>query len=357
MRIACINQDRGISPQRSKGAAVHLNAMRDAFRELGCSVTAFDMPDAVQLEDALQQAGDDFDLVYERYALGKDAGARYARRRGVPFVLEVNAPLADEAARYRGVQVSPGDRDADRFAFGQADCVLSVSTQVAAYARQRGARERALLVRPNGIDTARFHENLDAQAVRAGVVNEDTVVIGFHGRERPWHGFENLVLAVEQLLDRGRDVHLMVVGNGEFAAASRLPAERCTRFGWQPHEDMPSFVAAFDLLPLTYQPGTPFYFSPLKLMEAMACGVVPVAPDMGDLALMVRHELNGLVYTAGDAAGLVAALERLVDDSSLRERLAAQAAVDAREHTWSNIARAVLAHVGQPASAAAWSAA
>jgi glycosyltransferase involved in cell wall biosynthesis len=43
---------------------------------------------------------------------------------------------------------------------------------------------------------------------------------------------------------------------------------------------------------------------------------------------LVRHERNGLVVAAGDAAQLRGAIARLRDDAALRERLAANGARD-----------------------------
>src|SRR5207244_10798291 len=43
------------------------------------------------------------DVVYERYSLWGFAGLTFAHDHGVPFILEVNAPLRLEQARYRAL--------------------------------------------------------------------------------------------------------------------------------------------------------------------------------------------------------------------------------------------------------------
>jgi len=346
IRIASVNQDSGISPERAKGAAVHLLAMRHAFRQLGCEIKTVDTPDPEALKKALAEPdGQTFDMLYERYALGRDEAARFAATNGIPYVLEINAPLADEAARYRDRQETAVERARDHFLFKQADCILAVSSQVAEYAYSRGASPDRVMVCPNGIDTERFHARVDGNTIRDLYVPPGHLVLGFHGRERPWHGFELLVSAFKQLLERRWPVHLMVVGHGGFEALSELPEGSYSRVGWQDHEDIPSFVAAFDLLPLTYGTDVPFYFSPLKLMEAMACGVVPIVPNLGDLDMIVEHENTGLVYRAGDTCALVDSLERLVSDADLLCGLGQGAANYAKAHAWIDIARAVLRRV------------
>ena len=348
LNIACINQDPGISPGRAKGAAVHLEAMRNAFAVRGASVSAFDLPDELQMREALasnhsQRA---FDFIYERYALGKKAGTGFAHDLGVPRVLEVNAPLAEEAAKHRGVRETPADRDADNSNFREADLVIAVSGPVAEYAVRRGAREDRVMVCPNGIDTRRFHPGVSPASLADMGMPGDRFVVGFHGRERPWHGFDNLVRVVADITRKGLPIHLLVVGEGEFTGLAGLPADRYTRLGWQPHEDVPRYVASFHALPLTYEAGAPCYFSPLKLTEAMACGVVPLVPEMGDLARHVRHGETGLVYPAGDWEALESCIVSLAGDKRLHKRLAGQASAFAATQSWDRIAAAILHRLG-----------
>jgi len=344
LRIAAVNQDPGIAPGRAKGAAVHLVAMREAFAGLGAAVEPFDTPDGQALAAALEarHRREPFDMVYERYALGQSTAARFARYKGVPLALEVNAPLARERALYRSAPETRQERENDRFLFGEARCVVAVSGAVAEYAIGRGARPGHVTICPNGIDTERFNPQVDAAPLRRKVVQKGAFIVGFHGRERPWHGFGRLLSVFRRLLERGLDTHLLVVGEGEFAGLECLPAGRFTRMGWQPHERMPEVVAAFDALPLTYRPEAPCYFSPLKLMEAMACGVVPVVPDLGDLPLVVEDGRTGLVYPAGDLRVLESQLAGLASDRAVRRELGANAAGRAARHSWSRVAEHVL---------------
>jgi glycosyltransferase involved in cell wall biosynthesis len=348
-RVASINQDPGIGPHREKGAAVHLAALRRALRDRGAEVVELDEPDESRLRARLEEARREapFVLIYERYALGRSAGAEVAGDWGVPFLLEVNAPLAEEERRWRSG--SRGDEEASRrdaVLFAAARRVLAVSSGVADYARRRGAREEAIEVVPNAVDPARFEPRSGDDATRGRLVPAGRFAVGFHGRLRPWHGFELLVRAVERLLERGAPIHLVLVGRGDFAPllSGRIPQDRVTAVDWVPHDEVGRYVASFDALPLTYPPELPCYFSPLKLREAMACGVVPIVPDLGDLARSVRHGVDGLVYRAGDCGGLAAAIERLVTDAAEKERLGGAARRTALEATWDDVAARVLVH-------------
>jgi glycosyltransferase involved in cell wall biosynthesis len=128
----------------------------------------------------------------------------------------------------------------------------------------------------------------------------------------------------------------MVVGEGDFEAqlSEAVSPDRVTRVGWVDHEEMPRYVSAFDALPLTYDTSTPCYFSPLKLPEAMACGVVPVVPEVGDLPAIVTHEANGLLYPAGDVVALANAVQWLSEHPAQRAAMAREALQTARDSPW-----------------------
>lgn len=362
MRIASVNQDPGIGPERHKGAAVHLEALRGAWRRLGHAVADLDESDDGLLAATL--ASEDargLDLVYERHALGRAAAGRFARARGLPHVLEVNAPLADEERVWRGRQVADTARDAalaaDREAFENAAAVIAVSRAVAEYAIGRGARRERVHVRPNAVDPELFRPRAADDALRARLVPGQRTAVGFHGRLRPWHGYELVVRAVGLALARGANLHVLSAGEGDFERAlAPLEGERVTLLGWQPHERVAEVVRCFDVLALGSTPCAPgapvpsYYFSPLKLAEAMASGVVPVVPRLGDLERAVEHGVSGLVVAPADPGALADALVELDARPELRRALAQGARVAAERCTWSALAAEVLGLAGLSAA-------
>lgn len=345
-RIASVNQDPGISPARNKGAAVHLASMRKAFTAFGYQVIAMDEPDGGSLERELtrQRNAGGLALIYERFSLGTDHAAKFARRHGIPLVLEVNAPLADERSRYRQTSATPEEPERERFVFANATLVIAVSSAVADYAVSRGAASENVLVCPNGVDQDLFNASVRARKAPLPGIPDSATVLGFHGRERPWHGFEFLVETVAKLLDRGHDIHFLVVGEGAFEALRLLPEAAWTRLPWQPQERLPGLLAHFDILPLAHLPGAPYYFSPLKLTEAMACSVVPVVPDLGDLAKCVRHGETGFVYPPGQTERLAATIGALCSSGDARKAVGERAAAWASRQTWTSIAHRILSH-------------
>ena len=349
LHIVSVNQDPLVTPRRRNGAAVHLNSMRRAFRQLGARVSEVDESDKDQTEEKLARISENapVSMIYERYALGRSCAARFARKRGIPYALEVNAPLADlQPSCWRGQMQSEKDKREDLVTFGAASFIRAVSSQVAYYARVRGGRNDSICVCPNGIETSVFTTGIHRERRLPHKPPRDRFVLGFHGRERSHHRFEILVDVTRALLARSYPVHLFVVGNGEFKELARLPPCSYTRMGWVGHEDAPAYVSSFDVLPLTYSPESACYHSPMKLMEAMACGVVPIVPELGDLPRLVSHGGNGLVYTPGNPAALFDQLVALISDREKQRQLSRRAAQDARAYEWSGIAGMILGRLG-----------
>lgn len=340
MRVAYVNQDRGIGPGRHKGARVHVECMIEAFRAEGATVTLVEDHEDAAARRALEQHAP-FELVYERYALGAEAASAFARSHGIPHVVEVNAPLLDEAACHRAREIEPADREQERRVFSGATRVHAVSSQVADYAVAGGADADRVRVVPNAVDAERFVPARDG-GLRAELVPAGRTVLGFHGRLRPWHNLERLAHAVAGLVDEGLALHVLTIGEGDFEAtlAAHLSRDVFTCVPWVPHEDMPRHVACYDLLALSYAPDAACYFSPLKLLEGMACGAVPVVPRLGDLPAAVGDA--GVVYDPHAKDGLSRAIRELTTDLDRRAALAERAIAAARSRSWRAQAAEVL---------------
>ena len=64
---------------------------------------------------------------------------------------------------------------------------------------------------------------------------------------------------------------------------------------------------------------------PVALMEAMAVGAPVISTRVSGIPELIGDEVSGLLVAGGDANALAAAIQRLLDDAGLRERLARSA--------------------------------
>ena len=289
------------------------------------------------------------DAVYERYTLFAAAGLRLARELNVPHLLEVNAPLADEQQRTRGLELQSLAHETEYRILRGSDAVLVVSEPLIEFARSCGVPESRLHLVPNGVDPRRFDPARDREPLpgplRARLAGR--CVIGFVGTLKPWHGMDTLLEAFRLLHARLPDTHLLVVGDGpgrsalEEGARGADLAGAVTLAGAVAHGEVPDYVAAMDVTvaPGADEPG--FYFSPIKVFEYMAMAKPVVAGAGHDLARVLPDDAAVLVEP-GRPDTLADSLERLVRDPAECRRLgeAARAWV-LRERTWAGNARRV----------------
>ena len=106
----------------------------------------------------------------------------------------------------------------------------------------------------------------------------------------------------------------------------------CT--GTVAHDDIPEYLAAMDVGLVLASGERDFHYSPLKLAEYFAAGLPVVAPRAGSLTTQLHDGVDALLVRAGDATELTAALRRLRDDPTERDRLG-QAARSAATERWS----------------------
>jgi len=380
MRIAYICADPGVPVFGAKGSSQHVQAVVRALRRRGAEVELFaarvggdapadlegvrvhplpDLPkgDAAAreraalganaaLREALDGAGGEFDLVYERYSLWSFAGMEWARAHGIPGVLEVNAPLVEEQAAHRVLVDRAAAEQVAAEVFSAAAGIVGVSEEIIRYLQRfPGARGKAHVL-ANGVEPARFPEGLAPSLPGSA----GSFTVGFVGSLKPWHGLPVLVEAFAQFHRGQSAARLLIVGDGPERAAlteqlTALGLTGAVHFtGAVSAEEVPGLIASMDVAAAPYAQREECYFSPLKVFEYMAAARAVVASETGQLASLLEHGNNGWLVPPGDPAALAAALSHLADDPALRARLgqAARATV-LRRHTWDRVVEGALA--------------
>jgi glycosyltransferase involved in cell wall biosynthesis len=290
------------------------------------------------------------DVIYERASLYATVGALLAEVLDVPLLVELNAPIAEEQATYRASGLGELAAHAERWALTRADAVLAVSEPLREYAAGLGVGAGRIHVVVNGVDPARFHPGAsDPEVTARWGIDADGAVLGFTGGLRPWHGVAALPELLERLSEGHGDVRLVVAGDGPLRAElerelrRRGLEDRAVLTGSLSHDEIPALVRRFDVALAPYERlEHPFYFSPLKLFEYMACAKPVVVAGVGQLPEIVEHGKTGLVYPPGDLDALTSACDRLLSDPALRRRQGDEAARLVRErYTWDHNAARV----------------
>lgn len=404
VKILYVCADLGVPVLGLKGASVHVRAMADAFVRAGHetilaaavlnkspwetsattaasllpvlpglatrdAVIAFKrLPEMLELKDSLpgeirrvlyhdelllalrrRFVSHPPDMIYERASLYGTVGAQLAEELDVPLVLEVNSPIAVEQATYRGTGMLELAERAERFALGHAAVVAVVSEELRGHVEAMGAAPSRVHVVPNAVDIHRFRPNRIGAAEPPAA--KATPVIGFVGGLRQWHGVELLPEVLSHVLSRLSAVRLVVAGDGPLrstvaAEAERLGvADRVELLGPVAHDQMPDVIRSFDiaLAPYPVNDRHPFYFSPLKLFEYMACGVPVVASNVGQVAELLTGESAGVLCPPGDPVAMANACIALLEDPRAYAAMASSGPeIVAARYTWDGNAQRVL---------------
>ena len=290
------------------------------------------------------------DFVYERYAANTFAGLAAARRHGVPFVLEVNSPLALEKAQHEGLVFRGITRAVERRLCSRADVTIAVTRVLARILEDEGVPAGKVVVMSNGV-RREFGTNGDGAAFRRKHnIPLDVPVAGFVGWFRAWHGLERLVEIAGSPEWREARVHLLLAGDGpampalrELREASPGLRERVVLCGSVPRGEIESALASFDV---AVQPAVTPYACPMKIIEYMAAGRAIVGPGSANVRELLTHGETALLCPGDEnpaAEDLGAAVLALVRDPALRERLgrAARAQLLERGYLWEENARRV----------------
>ncbi|HEY7447645.1 MAG TPA: glycosyltransferase family 4 protein [Vicinamibacterales bacterium] len=378
MRIAYVCSDPGVPVFGHKGCSVHVTEMLRAFARCGAHVEVFaarsdgrpptDLQQVrvhllpgwanvaraarpmsageinVALGAALDRSGP-FDLVYERYSLWSTAAMEHARAVGIPGLLEVNAPLIDEEAAYRGPLDELSAAAFTRQSFSAATALIAVSKSITDYAhRYRDTRDGVYVV-PNGVDPDRFAPELAASLPAP----DGVFTVGFVGSLKPWHGVMTMASAFRQLHRHASKTRLLVVGDGPerdrllgYLATHNL-LQVTTLTGAVAASEVPGLLASMDVGMAPYSNCRDFYFSPLKVYEYMAAGLAVVGSDLGQIAEVVEHGVDGWLCAPDDPRAWTTALKLLQRNPGIGSRLgqAARQKVS-QHHTWDAAALRVL---------------
>ncbi len=311
--IVQINADRGIAPGGTKGAALHLRGVAVGLMACGHAVRTYsrrpaagDFPVTVHPLDDLRHVTT-ATAVYERYSLGHRQGLDLARSLDVPFVLEVNAPLLDEANAHRPDTVPVGAAEIEEELVRSADLVITVSSALTRWATARRAGPVATI--PNGFEPSWFPpiDQTDRVPDR----------IAFLGHPKPWHGATVLVDLLVDLAAIGHRPELLIIGGGVgadevVARAEQLGVgDQVSATGAVHPDRVSSHLATAALGIAPYPSQQPFYFCPLKIIDYLAAGLPVVATGQGDIPTLVGE--SGILVEPGDRGALVAAVAKLLD--------------------------------------------
>ena len=283
-------------------------------------------------------AGFDVVHIHEHRTLLAAAAAHYARKAGVPYIVQPHGslPFGIGKARLYGLFYLVAGR---AIIEGASRLVASNDFEAGQFAGAGIPAGRCEII-PNGIDTAACVPPPGGETFRAayGIPASGKVVL-YLGRLNPIKGIDILIRAFSSVAAERGDVRLVIAGpdDGYLAGIQRLVGDpglagRVLVTG--PLPERMKFLALRDadlfVLPSRYDN------FPVTVLEALACGTPALITSHCGLAGMVR-EAGGPVAD-GDEASISAGIRLLLGDEAAAEAYAAKAReILARDFDWGGI--------------------
>lgn len=269
------------------------------------------------------------DAVYFRAHFAAFPVALICRLIGKPVVQEINGRPSDVFVTYPWLGWLGGLIKASyRYQLRWASQVIAVTEGLREWAMAESGHSRVGLV-PNGANTTHFTPEGESPEGMG-----DYVV--FVGGLVAWHGVATMLAAIDRP-EWPQDVRLVVIGDGverEKVSAAAGKA-RLVWLGRQPYEDIPRYLrGARGALCVIEDPEgrSATGVAPLKLFEAMACGVPVIVTDLPFQGDLVRNRKAGLVIPLADPAALAEAVGALLADPSAGKEMGMRGADYVREH-------------------------
>ncbi len=252
----------------------------------------------------------------------------HSRKLGIKVLMRGESKLHPRTAN----PVKQSAKDAFlRWCFSRVDGFLCIGRLNREFYRHYGVQDSRLFDVPYAVDNGFFQQRLaqarsQREALRTSLgLAAGRPVILFAGKLIPHKGPWDLLEAYIRLARDGAapQPYLLFAGDGSERAGLE---ERARQTGWDSikflgFRNQTELPALFDLCDFFVMPSS---FEPWGLVvnEIMNAGKPVVISDCSGCAPdLVKHDVNGLIFPAGDVAALSAALAKLASDAALRDRM------------------------------------
>ena len=168
-------------------------------------------------------------------------------------------------------------------------------------------------------------------------------VLGVVSRLEAIKGMDLVVPAFAEVLKVHPSTQLLVVGDGSLRASMEQQAielgcaDHIRWVGRQPQEELPQWYSQMDIV---LMPSRSEGFG-LTAIEAMACGCVMVASDVGGLPEVVRDGICGLLHRTEDVTDMAAKISTLIGDATLYDTLRTQSLKEVEKYSFERYAELI----------------
>jgi len=259
------------------------------------------------------------DLLHVHYAIPHSVSAMLARqmvaeRRRLPFVTTLHGTdvtLVGQDRSYLPIT---------RFSIDQSDAVTSISQDLKQQTEEMFHTRIPIQVINNFVNCDLYHPDAGREHAREWAPEGEKLLIHL-SNFRPVKRVNDCIRILAGVRQEV-PAHLLMAGDGpdrgpaEYLARELGVADHVTFLGKQDHVER--------LIPLAHvllMPSEMESFG-LAALEAMACGVVPVATRVGGVPELITHGEDGFLEAVGDIDAQAARVAALLSNDTLHWRMA-----------------------------------
>jgi glycosyltransferase involved in cell wall biosynthesis len=236
------------------------------------------------------------------------------------------------------------DRYVSSIVRNRADAIIAPSASIKEYLLDYGVNEEKVHWIPSGVDIEAFSPNPSSMLREKLGLGDEKIILSI-ARLHPLKGLHSLVQAYGAVARNFSQTRLVILGKGPQEKelrdlAKQLNIEKNVSFLTEhvPHEKISQLYNSADIFAF------PSIVEPFGManLEAMACGVPPIASNTGGMRDMLLQGKTGFLFTPGDVKGIEIALMAMLGDERKRGEMGTESRKRALEYDWRKIARQIL---------------
>lgn len=213
-----------------------------------------------------------------------------------------------------------------------------------------------IIVEPDGVDLERFEDLPDSRVARKKLnLSEEVFTVGYAGHLYEGRGID-LILG---LAARLQSVNFFLVGGEEKdihhwqQIIQSRQLENVRLVGFVPNAELPTYLAACDVLLMPYQQhiqvqgstvSTHEWMSPMKMFEYMAAERLIISSDFPILR-QILNEHNSVLCSPEDVEAWEMAIRDAMEKHEWGKKLAQQARRDVERYTWRTRVHRIMAQL------------
>ncbi len=240
--------------------------------------------------------------------------AKLLRKRVLVFSFNTSSKLSQIISQIKGKSNSSYLAVIlEKIIFSLADQIGVESKSVIAFSNISEYRNKIAIYGPKYVDikTFRIMKNL----------KDRKTIIGYIGRLSIEKGIANFVDAIPLILNKKRNVHFLIGGDGPLFKLLKTKVEEYgisgnVRFvGWIPDHELPEYLNELKILVLpSYTEGVPGI-----VQEAMACGAVVLATPVGAIPDLIEDGKTGFIMENNSPECIAQNVIRVLEHPYLEE--------------------------------------